>query len=1111
MGKEALDQVKPDFIDNRSGNTAASAINGHLGFLRSSHGGATELCVATAYFNPEGLELLSDEIERVGHMRLLLGAEPGPAYADPVRQPGDPNEPEFTQRRVKHALEGLNAGLARDRNHLPFSAKSSHAIQHLIDLLRSGKIEVRRYEEGFLHAKAYLFHGSHKGAIAGSSNLTRAGLQYNRELNLGAYQTPVVGKVHSWFEDMWAESVPFDLAAIYEAALETYPPHLVYLRVLFELYGHEVEQETQASGGVPVTNFQLHGVWRALMILERFGGVIIADSVGLGKSFIAGEIMQRYTNRRQRVLLVCPAALRDSAWRDFLDKHRLNVRCVSYEQLAGDRQITGNQKDSNHLVSDIDEFSLVVVDEAHNYRNPDTPTRAKTLAKLLVGTIRKDLVLLTATPVNNSLWDLYHLIQFFVKQDSALASRGVLSIRERFAGAQRTDPFNLHPDVLYPIVDATTVKRTRQFIKRHYPHDHIRISNGNLVPIVFPQPVAKSVHYSLEHAMPGLFDKMEELFVGDDHTPPKVGFARYRPTAFLLKDPDPVREDALIGLIRSGLLKRFESSAHALHLTLERMVKDHERFLAQLAAGRVLATEVIREISSADDEEDVEEIISNNPAVLSASLFNVKELRAEVASDLECLREVLAATKRSKLPKEGDPKVLALLDALAEIHNEAEKEGTSPDDVRQRHKVLIFSYFTDTVDWIEEHLEAAVKKDPRLAAYKGRVVSVAGDEHRKGVSREAAVSGFAPVSTRAHKGTEDKYDLLISTDVLAEGMNLQQARHIINYDMPWNPMRLIQRHGRIDRIGSTHNRVFLRTIFPDDRLDGLLKLEERIRAKLAQAANSVGVETAPIEDAVETEHIFSETRLEIEKLREENSELFERGGTEGAAQTGEEYRQELRKALSAERRAIEQLPWKAGSGFVRTGVRGYFFCARIGKRVYLRFLEADPAWTVRADKILYELGTCLRLIECKPDTEKRVPVEIHREIYAAWNVAQRHIYDTWMHESDPVNLHPKVRKINKEAAEFVRANVPDDRTQEVVRQALDIIESPWPRRDENRLREVFEAEVGGDSRGDRKKKAGAIIDLALRSGILPYVAPEQLPPIAVEEVHLVCWLALSPD
>ena len=1103
--------MKPDFIDNRSGNTAASAINGHLEFLRSSHGGATELCVATAYFNPEGLELLSNEIEQVGHMRLLLGAEPGPAYADPVRQPGDPNEPEFTQRRVKNALEGLNAGLARDRNRLPFSAKSSHAIEHLIDLLRSGKIEVRRYEEGFLHAKAYLFHGAHRGVIAGSSNLTRAGLQYNKELNLGAYETPVVAKVHSWFEAMWLEAVPFDLAAIYEAALETYPPHLVYLRVLFELYGSEVEQETQASGGIPVTNFQLHGVWRALMILEKFGGCIIADSVGLGKSFIAGEIMQRYTNRRQRVLLVCPAALRDSAWRDFLDKHRMNVRCVSYEQLAGDRQITGEKSGSNHLVSEMDEYSLVVVDEAHNYRNPDAPTRAKTLAKLLVGTPRKDLVLLTATPVNNSLWDLYHLIQFFVKQDSALASRGVLSIRERFADAQRTDPFNLHPDVLYPIVDATTVKRTRQFIKRHYPHDHIRAADGSLMPIVFPKPIAKSVHYSLDDAMPGLFEKMEELFVGDDQTPPKVGFARYRPTAFLLKDPDPVREDALIGLIRSGLLKRFESSAHALHLTLDRMMRDHERFLAQLAAGRVLATEVIREISAADDEEDVEEIISNNPAVLSASLFNVKELKAEVSSDLECLREIFAATKRSKQPKEGDPKVLALLDALADIHKEAEKEGTSPDDVHQRHKVLIFSYFTDTVDWIEEHLEAAVKKDPRLAAYKGRVASVAGDEHRNGVSREAAVSGFAPVSTRALKGTEDKYDLLISTDVLAEGMNLQQARHIINYDMPWNPMRLIQRHGRIDRIGSTHNRVFLRTIFPDDRLDGLLKLEERIRAKLAQAANSVGVETAPIEDAVETEHVFSETRTEIEKLHEENSELFERGGTEGAAQTGEEYRQELRKALAAEGRAIEQLPWKAGSGFVRASVRGYFFCAKVGDRVYLRFVQASQDWVASSEGILHELGTCLRLIECKPDTDKVIPEQIQRHIYSAWSIAQKHAYENWMHESDPVNLHPRVRKLNKAAADFLRANPPETRSQEVIRQALDIIESPWPRRDENRLREVYEAGSEKDTASARKLRAEAVIDLALQSGILPYEAPEQLPPITIDDVHLVCWLVLSPE
>jgi superfamily II DNA/RNA helicase len=187
------------------------------------------------------------------------------------------------------------------------------------------------------------------------------------------------------------------------------------------------------------------------------------------------------------------------------------------------------------------------------------------------------------------------------------------------------------------------------------------------------------------------------------------------------------------------------------------------------------------------------------------------------------------------------------------------------------------------------------------------VASVAGNETRHGINRDAAVHGFAPVSSEAkpaRAGEElDRFDLLISTDVLAEGMNLQECRNIVNYDLPWNPMRLVQRHGRIDRIGSPHRRVFLRTYFPDAQLDRLLELEMRVRRKLAQAAASVGLEVAPIEAGAHREQSFAETREEIERLAQGDPSLYERGGTAGAVQTGEEYRQELRRARGQE-------PWK---------------------------------------------------------------------------------------------------------------------------------------------------------------------------------------------------------
>ena len=171
--------------------------------------------------------------------------------------------------------------------------------------------------------------------------------------------------------------------------------------------------------------------------------MIVADEVGLGKTFIAGEILNIYKQRRQRALLVCPAALRDTAWKQFQSDFDIRLETLSFEELARDKQLKDEKRRPNansiNLERDIEEYQLVIIDEAHNYRNPDSPTRADALRTFLYGR-RKDVLMLTATPVNNSLWDLYHLTRFFLKQDTFLANKGILSIKDRFDQAMRTNP-----------------------------------------------------------------------------------------------------------------------------------------------------------------------------------------------------------------------------------------------------------------------------------------------------------------------------------------------------------------------------------------------------------------------------------------------------------------------------------------------------------------------------------------------------------------------------------------------------------------------------------------------------------------------------------------------
>jgi len=458
----------------------------------------------------------------------------------------------------------------------------------------------------------------------------------------------------------------------------------------------------------------------------------------------------------------------------------------------------------------------------------------------------------------------------------------------------------------------------------------------------------------------------------------------------------------------------------------------------------------------------------------------------------------------AKVKQETSPKLHALLDELSVIIAQADSEALDEEDARQKRKVIIFSHYEETIDWIESYLLKIQKSDERLDCYKGRTASVSGRESRNGIQRIKAIHGFAPVSTQAIPPNDlDNYDLLIATDVLAEGMNLQQCRNIINYDLPWNPMRLVQRHGRIDRIGSKHNHVYMRTFFPDEQLDALLKLEERVQRKLAQAAASVGVEDTPIQDGSEREQSFTETRDEIEKLHKKDATIYEQGGTESAAQTGEEYRQELREALKRYGDKIENLPWRVGSGMVKGDKTGHFFCASVGERIYLRFV---PIIMDEDNEIISELGTCLRLIECTYETVANLSTDMIEKAYEAWDIAHNSIYEAWMYETDPANLQPKIRTLNLKVAEFIQENPPDEINQERLDYCTEAVQSPWSRRDENLLRIVWNNEYSSD-----KEKSLALIKKIENIGIEPYQAPDPLPLIEKDETHLICWLAIQSE
>lgn len=1101
---------KPTFLTNRDDQVVAAALNAHFAHLRTTLIEPYEVVIASAYFNIGGYQLLADELDHPRRVRILLGAEP-----EPTLRPRRLDEPASPARaravQLRRALEGHDRDLARARDVLGFDFDSDHGARRLLEWLRSGRVEVRRLTDRFLHGKAYLTITDHdEGVVAGSSNFTYAGLAMNIELNLGQYQPGVVTEVREWFDELWDAAKPYDLAALYEARFEAHAPQLIYLRMLWERYGAEIEAEADATtgGSIHLTRFQRDGLWRARRILAERRGVLIADEVGLGKTYLAGKLIEEAAiERRQRVLVIAPATLRDGPWRRFASDFNLPIELRSFEDLVSDRRL--NPAATGHsLDQDPDDYALVVIDEAHNVRNPAT-LRAEAFRRLLSGRYRKDLVLLTATPVNNSLWDLYYLLLLFLRTDAVFADLGIPSMRDHFARAMSLKPDDLSPEYLFDVLDAVAVRRTRPFVKRFYPTDTVQIG-GREVPITFPTPRVRKVTYDLDAVLPGFFDRFAAALDADDATAPEsnqrpnvLTLARYASSRYGPGGVD-AREVQLAGLLRSGLLKRFESSPHAFARTCEKMAESHDAFLGLLYKGKIATGAALREwaATDSDDADEVDEYFRFHFEELEdAASYDTNLLRAHVEHDRDLLRAF--AAEADSVSRAKDPTLLALVNELSEIAKQADAEGIGESDSRDKRKVLIFSYFADTVNWIEEHLYDAVSREPGLAMYRDRIASLTGSDGDK----RDVLWGFAPLTTDAPE-PDDRYDIVVTTDVLAEGVNLQQARHIINYDLPWNPQRLVQRHGRIDRIGSHHTEVFLRCIFPDRRLDDLLGLEERLHRKIRQAAAAVGVgEILP--GSATADVTFAETREEIERLRAEDPTIFEFGGIGRSALSGEEYRQELRKALENPELAgsIESLPWGSGSGMIGMNAGedtpGYVFCVRIADHSTPQFRYVNLGST-NGPVIVDDTLVCLD--RARPpdewDTSRYLDEGTYREAFGAWEVARRHVVDRWNFLADPANLAPVVPAVMRRAAQTVRDHAIGVDI-EVIDRAVEALEAPYA----ERILRLFRNAMAVDAPQER---AALVLELVDELGLEAPPPPEPLPEIHPEDVHLLCWLALVP-
>ena len=1087
--------MKSYFIDNKNKGELAKAINS---FLKDSKNDVKNLDISTAFFTASGLRLISSDLHKLNKVRILLGAEPVlEGFKD--KEPGDPEEPEFTKKILKNSLENQLKGLENKRNKLPFNKETYNSLNQLVKLIKSKKIESKRYQDNFLHAKAYIFHSKLNNFIVGSSNLTAAGLKHNLELNIGIDEKKLFEELSKWYEDLWSKSVPFDLIEIFKKQLVLYQPYEIFLKILHELYGAELEEETKEDRDIQLAQFQLHGVQRAKKLIKKYHGALIADGVGLGKTHMACEIIKSYLDNRQKTLVLCPAAVVDS-WERHLLRYIISAEVSSYQKFANHMKYeeTEGKQGSVHLSLKSDDYAFLVLDEAHNYRNPEAPTLAKTLDKFLLGK-RRDVLELTATPVNNSLWDLHYVLRYFLKQDSALVDIGIRSIKDEFQTATDTHPFDLNPDTLYPIIDATTVKRPRRFIKKYYPKDTIPDEEGKLIPIKFPKPIPQTLKYEFNDYLVNFMEKFEDALMPEAPAEPLLKLTRYKTDLYLKSATKEERIEndrkcnSVDGLIRTSLLKRLESSIQSFRTSIKKMIVQHEIFLEAIKKERVISTEFFREYDNDDDNllEAIEEFQEDENAVN----YNIKELEEDIEHDLNILKDFDSST--SKVSIDNDAKLMKLKDELINVLKEAEKDAPIKDEIKNYRKVLIFSYFKDTVEWIHDYLVKEFKKDKKLAVYKNRFELITGSRTLSGKDKDVVISAFAPESTKAPV-RDDKYDLIVCSDVLAEGLNLHQCRNIINYDLPWNPMRLVQRHGRIDRINSQYDQVYLKSFFPEKYTERLLRLVDRIRRKLAMAARTVGEEAPPIVGGEKGTQVFSDT-IEIEELKKENATIFEQGGTRSAAQSSEEYRQILRQELERGQFDFEKLPWHAGSFMKKGEAEGYVFLAKIGNKNFLRFIPHK-----KDEKIIREMGTCLRYVECEPGTPLVQSKKLNNAVFDAWDRAQKDIYDEWTFFTDPKNLQPKVRKINRDIQEHLSNHHPTNTDDKDLNRALECLLSPCSVKEERILRAIYK-----DENISPTEKSKLLVEKIKEIGLEPYKKPDTYPTIDKDMIHLVCWIGLT--
>lgn len=1029
---------------------------------------------ASPYFNIDAFSLVKEHLTKISSFKLLLGREP--SIQEHVIQSGT------------DAVIGEN--LRADTEDAMSQRETPSLIKELVDFLKRDAVEVRLYGP-FLHGKAFIIANLplfDAVAIHGSSNFTAAGLTRQGEFNSVLKQATAVKEIRGWFDGYWNKSNDFkaQLIELFSDFTTKYSPFEIYIKALYEYFKDRFQMEANVEGPSPIllADFQRDGYLAAKDIVDTYDGVMLADSVGLGKTYLGLRLLDDYAyHKHQTALVICPAQLRDILWEPILLEKGISALVISQEEL-GRRDF--------HLQKLL-KYETILVDESHNFRNKNA-NRYINLMGLLTLDKPKKLILLTATPVNNSIFDLYHQIQLISRgYDDFFASAGIRSLFGYFRRAEEDK------DHLYDLLEEIAVRRSRYYVRKNFPD---AIIDGK--PVHFPERKLHTVHYSLEQSYQGLYqeiaDAIENLNLASysldtyrkdirlsqlalwDGLKERLLARGYTQEEFEKLALRLGRQVSIVHILRTLYLKRLESSVEALRISLERQAKFQEKFLEVLKQGRVLDAASYRNIFEwngtdevTEGQQAIDDLIGQLPQV-DPKHYLIDDIVKAVEADIATLNSVLG-----KLPPRED---LPLYDSkLQELKNllTGELKGK---------KVAVFSHFKDTARYLYRHLNIADFHSSLGHNQISITDSDVGPKQRKQRILRFAPKANDPDDASGVRGTDKEIDLLFSTDVLSEGQNLQDATVIINYDLPWNPVRLIQRVGRIDRIGSDADFVHVYNFLPEDKLESLLNLVQRLHDKLDAIRRTVGLDTSTLGEAVDPKEFNAIRRIQTQDLSildelEQVSELT----------IGEFVKQELLDFLKKiGEETLQRIPLGVGSGMKREGQHGLFVYLKGGDRHFWCYYD------LAAGRITERRLDIIKLIQCRESTPRAEP---DFDIYEVIDKVKTHVVNRFKQlQLGPLTFKsPQNHIVNL-------LQTPAVKEQYEVNQLVDYYSTPLPDGMLRQLRKVWNIYLQNQNIDQLVKH---LQSFRAENPIAEVMPPKPSPTeqLRKEDLKLVCWLALT--